>query len=147
MAKDYKKGDQYRLYYDTANDWDTPTWVWIKAFSDPTISPNKGEVAVEEQNADTGYLHGVGDPEFAFTLHNDKGDANVQALIDATQSGAMVHLAFADGDIATTGTDYDHMECVLFSSASAGRGNAASHDVTAKRHANSDNTITSVTAA
>ena len=152
MAKDYKKGDDYKLYLDTANSWDTPTWVEIKAASELTLDRVPADVEVPERGEDTGHLHGKADPVISFTLLEDAGDANVETLIAAIHnddnSTNMVHLAVSRGDIATATTKYWHMEAVLLGAPlSAGRGEPASYDVEAKRHANSDHTLTRETVA
>ena len=146
MAKDYKKGDQFRLYYDSASNWALPTWVEIKAFVDPTIDPAKGDVEVSPQSGDTGHLHGNGDPTISFTLLEDEGDANVGTLISNSLNGTMTHLAISAGNIAVIGTKYWHMECALYAPNSASRGDVSQFDLEAKRHANSDNTLTRATA-
>lgn len=147
MAKDYKKGDEYRLYYDTATSWASPTWVQIKAFVDPSVDPAKGDVEVPEQNEDTGHLQGNGDPVISFTLFDDDGDTNVEALVAASLDGSMKHIAISRGDIATSGVKYWHMESVIMAPLSASRGDAAQYDLEAKRHANSDNSLTRATVA
>lgn len=145
MAKDYSKGDEWRLYLDTADDWASPTWAQIKAFVDPTVDPEKADVEVPEQNADTGHLQGEGDPSINFTLNVDKGDSNVETLISRSLDGTMTHIAISRGDIATSGTKYYHMESALFGPLSASRGSVASYDITARKHANSDNGLTRAT--
>ena len=145
MAKDYSKGDEWRLYLDTASNWSSPTWAQIKAFVDPTIDPEKGDVEINEQNEDTGHLHGSGNPSLGFTLILDKGDANVETLIANSLNGAITHLALSRGDISVNTTKYWHMESLLNAPLAASRGSVASLDMTARRHANSDNQLTRAT--
>ena len=147
MAKDYKKGDDFRLYLDTADDWSSPTWAEIKAFTDPSIDPGKGDIEVTPQASDAGHLQGNGNATISFTLLEDEGDSNVGTIITRSLSGAMTHLEVAAGDITTTGTKYWHMEACLFSSNSASRGDVSQFDIEAKQHANSDNELTRATAS
>lgn len=146
MAKDYTKGDKYRLYLNTGT-YASPTWAQIAAYADPTVDPAKGDVEVPEQNQDTGHLHGVGDPVISITLLEDEGDTNVETLIAASVSGDLTHIAISRGDITTTGTKYWHLEACIFAPLSASRGDAASYDLEAKRHANSDVSLVRATAA
>ena len=143
MAKDYKRGDDYKLYLDTADSWSTPTWAEIKAASELSVDRVPSDVEVPERGSDTGHMQGYADPVISFTLLEDVGDTNVETIIAAIHSGDMVHLAVSRGDIATATNKYWHMEAVLLGAPlSAGRGEPASYDVEAKRHANSDNTLT-----
>lgn len=146
MAKDYKRGADYKLYLNTAG-YATPTWVEIKAVGDVGADPNPDDVVVPERGQATGHLLGEFDPSFTFTLFEDAGDANVETLIAAIYSGVLKHLAVSRGPIATVGTKYLHMECVLRGPVAGARGDPASYDVTAMRHANSDNGLVRATAA
>ncbi len=146
MAKDYRKGASYRLYLNTGT-YASPTWVEIKAVGDVSADPNPDDLTVPERGQDMGHLQGEFDPSFAFQLMEDAGDTNVETLIAAIYSGVMVHLAVSRGDIETAATKYLHMECVLRGSLSANRGDVASYDVTANRHANSDNGLVRATAS
>jgi|SRR3972149_818842 len=145
MAKDYKKGADYRLYFNTGS-YATPTWAEIKACGDVSADPNPDDVTVPERGMDMGHLHGEKDTSFTFTLYEDVGDTNVETMIAAIYSGVMVHLAVSRGDIETALTKYLHMECLLRGGVTANRGDAASYDVTANRHANSDNGLVRATA-
>jgi hypothetical protein len=148
MAKDYTKGDDYLFYLDTAADWDTPTWALIKAVGDLSVDRVPSDVEIPERGMDTGHLQGHGDPVISFTLFEDKGDTNVEALIAAIHDGTMKHIAVSRGPIATAANKYWHMESVLLGApVSAGRGEPSSYEVEAKRHANSDNTLTRATVA
>jgi hypothetical protein len=145
MAKDHSKADEWCLWLDTADNWASPTWAQIKAFVDPNIDPEKADIEITPQNEETGHLQGPGNPMFGFTIQDDKGDANVQTILDALESGEMVHLAISRGNIATAGVMYFHMECVLFGARAASRGSVASSDIEARRHANSDHPLTKAT--
>lgn len=145
MAKDHSKADEWRLNYDTADSWASPTWAQIKAFVDPNFDPEKADIEITPQNEETGHLQGPGNPMIGFTLQDDKGDANVQELIDAINAGTMVHLALSRGNIATAAVKYYHMECCLFGTLTASRGGVAQWEVEARRHGNSDNPLTRAT--
>lgn len=136
MAKAYKKGEDYRLFYRASGTWAAPTFAEIKAIGDLSVDYAPGDVEVPERGLSTGHLHGDGDAVINFTLFEDTGDANVTALIAAIHSGAMVHLAVCRGN----GTPGYEMECVLIGAPfSANRGELVQWEVEAKRHANSDN--------
>jgi hypothetical protein len=145
MAKDYVKGADYRLYYRSAGNYASPTWSEIKACGDVAAAPQPDDVEVPERGSATGHLHGEQNPQFTFTLFEDKGDSNVEALVAACYSGASVHLAVSRGLINTNGVKYLHMECALFADLSANRPDPSSYAVTAMRHANSDNGLVRAT--
>jgi hypothetical protein len=146
MPKDFVKGADYKLYLDTAGNWASPTWVEISAVGDITVDPQKADVSIPERGLETGHLHGHGDPVFGFTLYEDVGNANIETLIAAIHSGAMVHLAVSRRNIATGGSKYHHLEAVLYGSPlAAGRDDPSSWEVQAMRHANSDNELTRAT--
>jgi hypothetical protein len=146
MAKDYKRGADYKLYLNTAS-YETPTWAEIKAAGDIDVSTNPEDVQVPERSGPMGHMHGEDDPAITFTLFEDAGDANVEALIAALDSGDMTHIAVARGDIETTGTKYWHLEaCLMGVSLGAARGAPAQYAVNAMRHANSDNPMVRGTA-
>jgi hypothetical protein len=144
MAKNYNKGADVRLYYDTANSFGSPTWVAIPAAGDIDIDPNFDDVKIPERGADMGHLHGEKDWSFKFTLFEDSGDANVVAMITAMWAGTSIHLAVANGAIATTGTKYVHGDCLLSGPEAGHRGDPHSYDITAQKHANSPNNLTRV---
>lgn len=145
MAKDYKKGADYRLYLNTGS-FASPTFVEIKAVGDIDVASNPDDVAVPERGGPTGHLHGEDDPAITFTLFEDSGDSNVETLIAATLSGALTRIAVARGPIATSGTKYWHLEaCLMGTNLGAARSDPSQYDVEARRHANSDNPMTRAT--
>ncbi len=146
MAKDYKKGSDYRLYLNTGS-YGAPTWAEIKACGDVAVANQPVDVEVPERGMDTGHLQGEKDPQFTFTLFEDAGDSNVETLVAAIYAGTMKELAVSRGPLATTGNKYFRMESVLFADVSANRADPSQYAVTAKRHANSDYAMTRNTAA
>lgn len=142
MAKDFQKGAKYRLYLRSGGSYASPTWVWIKAAVNVACDPNFDDVVVLESGSDTGHLKGERDPAITFDLNEDKGDTNVETLIAAIYDpDTMVHLAVSRGDIATTGTKWIDLECLLRAPLGANRPDPSSYQVTAQRHANSDNNL------
>lgn len=142
MAKDFQKATKYRLMFRTGGTYGSPTWVFISAALNPACDPGFEDIAIPEQGMDTGHLKGERDPVFTFELLEQKGDTNVETLIAAIYDpDTMVHLAISRGDIATAGTKWVDMECVLFAPLGADRPNPSSYQVTARRAANSDNPL------
>ena len=144
MAKSYKKGADYRLYLNTGTRG-TPTWAEIKACGDITVSPQPDDIEVPERGIGTGHLFGELNPQITFTLFEDSGDTNVETMLAAMFSGAMLEIAVARGAIATTGVKWVRLESVLMGENSAARGDVGQWDVTAQRHANSDYDLTRTT--
>lgn len=146
MAKNYIRGADYKLYLDTASNFTTPTWVEIKAVGNVSCATNPDDVEIPERGMDTGHLKGENNPAFKFTLYEDQGDAHVETLIANGLAGTITHLAVSRGPIATSGTKYLHMECLMLGiDLSADRPDPSSYDVNAYRHANSDNNLARAT--
>ena len=146
MAKDYTKGADYKLYLNTGT-YATPVWAEIKASGDVAANPQPDDIEIPERGGPTGHLHGEQNPQFTFTLFEDKGDTNVEALVAAIYAGTMKELAVSRGPIATTGNKYLRMECALFADLSANRPDPSQYAVTAMRHANSDTGMVRSTAS
>jgi hypothetical protein len=137
--RNFRKGSKYRVYLSTSGNYASPTWAHIKCVPGTVVlNPNPTDIAVEGREDDVGHLHGDKDPSFAFTLNMDDADSNVETILAAMHSGAMLHLAIAAGNIATNGTKYQHMQCVLFGPENADRASVAQLEITANRHANSE---------
>jgi len=142
MAKQFFKGAKYRLYFRTGGTYASPTWAWIKAAVNVTCDAAFDDIPVPESGMDTGHLKGEKDPVFTFDLYEETGDTNVESLIAALYDpDTMVHLAVARGDIAITGTKWIDMEAIVRAPLGANRPDASSYQVTANRHANSDNNL------
>jgi hypothetical protein len=136
--RDITKGASYRLNYNTGT-YASEIWAHMKSVGDLAINPNIEDIVVPDRSGGTGHLPGEDDTEFVFTLYEDQADANVEALIAALFAKTMVHLAVSRGNIATTGVKFMHMECALFADLSANRPDPSSYQVTARKHANSEN--------
>lgn len=137
MAKSYKRGDDYRLYLNTGTQG-SPTWTRITAVSDIAVDFAPSDIVVPEQGISDGHLQGYGDPAITFTLFEDTGDSNVGTIITNMYAGTLTEIAVSNGDITTSGTKYYRLESVLIGvPLNAARGEPASWDVEAKRHANS----------
>lgn len=139
------KGATYRLNLNTGT-YASETWANVKSVGDVGVNLNPEDLVVADRSGDTGHMHGNLDPEFVFTIYEDQADANVETIIAALHSGAMLHLAVSRGDITTTGVKFQHMECALYGDLSANRPDPSSYQVTARKHANSENAFARDTA-
>lgn len=139
MAKDYKRGIDFRLYSGSGT-WLSETWTEIQGVQDITVSANADDVSASVRGLSVGHLRGQSDNSFTFSLAFDKGDTATASLLTAMDGGTMVTLAIADGPIATAGTTYFQMQCVLMGRqlSAPAAGSPATYEVTAMRHLNSD---------
>lgn len=145
MAKDYKRGIDFRLYLGSGT-WGSESWDHIAAAQDIDVADNPDDIAIAVRGLEMGHLRGLGDPSITFTLAYDKGDTNVLTMVAAMGSGAMTTIAVADGDIVTAGTTYWKMQAVLMGKQiNAPTSGPATFEVSAFRHVNSDNALTEVT--
>lgn len=138
MPRDIAKGASYRLNLNTGS-FASEVWAAVPSVGDLGVNPNPEDVVVPDRSTDTGHMHGNLDPEFTFTLYEDMLNANVETLIAALHSGAMTHLAVSRGSMAVDAVKFVHMESCLFADLSANRPDPSSYNVTARKHANSDN--------
>ena len=141
MASAYRVGSEWRLYLDTAADWDAPTWVPIRAFQDPSIDFGQELIEVQPQNEDAGALVGKRNPVIKMKLFDDTGDANVVSLIAAATTGGEAHIALAYGDIETDEVKYYQLEVVMTASMDMPRGGVTMYDIEARRTVNSDHNL------
>ena len=143
MAKDYKRGADYKLFLNTASRA-TPTWVEIPGVGDIDVSSNPDDVEVPERGMDTGHLQGEDNPEITFTLYEDAGNSNVETMIDAMFAGTLIEIAVSRlSTISASGNKYWRLEaCLMGAALNASRGEPAGYEVSAKRHANSDYAMT-----
>lgn len=139
MAKDYKKGADYIFLLRTGGSYASPTWTVIKAIGDISVDPNPDDVVIPERGSNTGHLNGEADPTITFRMFEDAGDLNVETIAAAVNTNTMVHIAIARGNIATTGTKWFDLECILRAPLDANRGDPSGWEITAQKHANSDN--------
>lgn len=147
MAKDYKRGADYNLSLNTGT-YASPTWVQIKAVTDIDLTSNPEDIEVPERGMDMGHLQGEDDPEITFALLEDVGDANVTTLIAALYSGALKEISVSRGLMSGSAVKYWRLEsCLMGIKLTAARGDPASYDVSARRHANSDYPMSTATTA
>lgn len=108
MIMSNQLGDEFKLYIDTADDYDTPTWAEILDVGNFSRDRSKTEVEIPKRINHKVYLGGRSDPRVSFELSYDPANTNHTKLSNAIDSGAKVHLAVANGPIATDGTIYTH---------------------------------------
>lgn len=144
MAKNYIKGAAWRLYLNTGTH-PSPTWTEIKAVADVGSDLQPDDVAVPERGIGTGHLNGESDPLITFTLFLDTGDTNVETIVAALYTGAMIELAICPGAITTAGLKALRLEALVRAPLAANRADPTSYDVSAFRHANSDYDLTRFT--
>lgn len=101
-------GDDYRLYWDTADSFGTPTWVWQRNVGDFGLDDSGEQVEVPIRWPWKFYKKGRQDTEltFAMNMHNTTAEAFGRAVRDAMRDGSQLHLALAEG--AITSFDYLH---------------------------------------
>lgn len=111
-------GDDFLLYWDSADTWATPTWALITP-ADDSLELDYGVIAgafKKRGASDVKYKKGQSDPAVSFGVFYDKNHAFVTRLLNI-ESGAneSVIIAIADGAIATTGTRYIKAEMTVSS--------------------------------
>lgn len=111
------RGDEYKLYRDTASlpgGYASPTWNICDTLTsvDPKIGMSPLESKVRAANANQTVL-GKFDLSLTIVYEDRHDDADLLAFIAAAIARTPLHLAIADGAIATAGTVYRHAVWVI----------------------------------
>ena len=126
-------GDDFTLFYDTADSFGSPTWVAQVSVGDISFDPGNEQVEIPLRIATKVYKKGRGDWTLSFSLNYDKSNTFHMAVRDAIRTGDPIHIALCDGDNITTG-DYWHAWWMLSGPVDASLDSPATIDVEAKVH-------------
>lgn len=99
-------GDDFRIYWDTVGDFDTPTWEEELSMGDIGFDTGNEQVEIPLRIAFKTYKKGRADWTLTFTMNFDPTSTFHMAVRDAITTGDKIHMAITYGDIATT--DYWH---------------------------------------
>ncbi len=109
-------GGEAKFYYN-AGTFDSPTWTEIINCGDLDVPDSRTKVAapIRAHWPFTGKLAGSREIGLAWTSQQKKGtnDTVTTTLLAAYDSGGTVEFAVADGDIATPGTKFRRLGCIL----------------------------------
>lgn len=99
-------GDDFRIYWDTADSFGTPTWVYQRNLGDIGLADSGEQVEIPVRYPWKFYKKGRQDTELTFTMNYDPTDTFHIAIRDAIRDGSNVHMALAEGDYQVL--DYFH---------------------------------------
>lgn len=125
-------GDDLKLYYDSASDFTTPTWVEQISVGDIGFDPQNEQVEIPKRIAFKTYKKGRGDWTLSFTMNIDVTNTFHVAVMDAITDGTPIHLALALGDIDAGG--YWHAWWFLSGPVDAALDSNANIEVEGKCH-------------
>jgi len=100
-------GDDFRIFWDQDNDFDTPDWVEEISIGDMSFDPGNKQVEIPKRIPFVTYKKGRADWSLKFNLNYDKTNDMHMAIRDAITNGTKIHLAICDGDNITE-NDYWH---------------------------------------
>lgn len=126
-------GDDFRLFWDSDNDWDSPDWNEQISIGDLGFDPKSEQVEIPKRIATKTYKKGRGDWTLSFTMNYDKTNTFHMACRDAWTNGTKIHLAIADGD-SMDDNDYWHANWMLSGPLNASLDSGASIDIEGKCH-------------
>lgn len=126
-------GDDFALFWDTAGDFASPTFVLQVSVGDLGFDPANEQVEIPIRIPVKVYKKGRGDWTLSFTMNYDKGNDFHMAVRDAITSGDPIHLAIADGDDIDT-ADYWHAWWMLSGPLGASLDSGATIEVEGKVH-------------
>lgn len=102
-------GDDFLLYYDTADNYATPTWQLVD-IADESLEIDWNPIVAAIKRRGKKYvtkLKGQSDPAVSVGAFYDKANGFCDKVRDLeTRVDATINLAIADGPIATPGTEY-----------------------------------------
>lgn len=104
--------------YVNSGTYGSPTWAEITNVADAKIDTGTADEAEVSSRAVSWkqYEPGLKDATFEWDMRYKQSDSTgLNALTTAWSSGTLKEFAFADGDIATSGTKYFRCECKIFS--------------------------------
>jgi len=113
-------GHEFKAYRDTADSFGSPTWAEMTRVIDvePTLERTKVEVLSRASNfkkVRAGMIEETVDIKIGYRKDGATLNTDVAEFDSSLLDGSSVHLALADGAIATTGTIYRHAEWVVLS--------------------------------
>ena len=111
-------GHEFKLYRDTADSFGSPTWSEVTRAIDvePSLERTSVEVLSRASNwkkVRAGMVEESLDIKIGYRKDGTTLNTDVAEFESSILDGTTVHLATADGDIATTGTRYRHAEWVV----------------------------------
>jgi|SRR5690606_13821420 len=126
-------GDDFKLYYDDASSFDSPTWEEQISIGDLGFDPASEQVEIPKRIGTKVYKKGRGDWSLTFTMNYDPDSEFCMEVVDAINTGSKIHLAIADGDI-DNGANYWHAWWMLSGPLDAALDTNANFEVEAKPH-------------
>lgn len=96
-------GDDFNLFWDSADNWDTPTWVRQTSIGDLGFDAARKQVEIPKRIRTATYKNGRGDWELTFTMNYSRSNAFHRAVVAAIAADGdnPLHLAIVDGDDIT----------------------------------------------
>lgn len=125
-------GDDFKLFWDSASTFATPTWVEQISVGDMGFDPGNEQVEIPIRIAFKVYKKGRADWSLTFTANYNKDNAFLVALRDAITNGTKIHLAIAAGAVTTE--EYWHAWWFVSGPLDAALDNPATIDVEGKIH-------------
>lgn len=130
-------GDEFKLFYDSAGNFSTPTWVEQVDVSDIGWDTANEKVEIPRRVGFKTYKKGRSDLSFTFKMNIDPSNTFHKAMIAAIIAGTKVHLAIAPGLIAVGG--YWHGFFLLNGPVDAALDSPATVDIEGSVHAEDAN--------
>lgn len=109
-------GHDHLVYWDSADNWATPTWDLIGASISESVTTERTDIPLPQKgNSFLRHAAGQIDLTMSITMQYAATDADRAGLESAIQNNTEIIMAFSDGPIADSGTEYLKAECVVIS--------------------------------
>lgn len=101
------RGRDCYTYYDSADNWTTPTWVEIKKIIDETVTPEQDTAAggsreSKWEDADNVLARLNGEITYRYKKHPGSDDAIYTKFLNAFLNNTAVFMAFLDDQVTTS---------------------------------------------
>ena len=126
-------GDDFRIFWDSADDYASPDWHEQVSLGDVGFDPGNEQVEIPIRIPFKVYKKGRADWSLTFTMNYDRENEFHMAVRDAITTGDPIHLALCDSDDIDA-TDYWHAWWFVSGPIGASLDSGATIEVEGKIH-------------
>lgn len=107
-------GHDAKVYWDNGGTFASPTWEIIGTLVNDSISLSRADIPLPKKANDI-LRHAAGQLDYSFdiTIQYELTDNDRAELDTSIRTNASIRLAFSDGAIATSGTEFIKADCVV----------------------------------
>lgn len=127
-------GDAFTLNYDNTANYASPSWVAQTSIGDIGFDMANETPEIPKRIGTKVYKSGRQDWRLTATMNYDPANAFHAAVRDAIRTGGKIHMAIAEGNIATNTTDFWHAWWLVKGPLDASLDQAATYELECMPH-------------